>query len=111
GYGPQHAAIRKFWQPRLDRFVEPYLAFLHQNHCRTCSNGLRNRSDAKDRVTPHWRRMADRQCAERLHMNVVMMTDERNEPRHLFTLDVSRQHLMHALKPQLRKTFHAHVQL
>jgi hypothetical protein len=27
---------------------------------------------------------------ERLHMNVVMMTDERYEPRHLLTFDVSR---------------------
>ena len=28
-----------------------------------------------------WRRMAERACAERLQMNVVMMTDERRGPQ------------------------------
>ena len=81
GDGLQHAAIRKFRQPRLDRFVEPQLAFLDQNHRRNGGDGFRDRSDAKDRVALHRRRMVKRQRAERLHMNVVMMTDERNEAR------------------------------
>ena len=33
--------------------------------------------------------LTERQCAERLHMNFVMTTDERNQPRHLLTFDVS----------------------
>jgi hypothetical protein len=37
-------------------------------------------------------------------MNVVMMIDQRNEPGHLFTFDISRQYLMHSLEPGLRKT-------
>jgi hypothetical protein len=50
-------------------------------------------------------------CAERLHMNVVMTADERDEPRHVFTLDVSGQNLVHSVDPRLRKTCHSHVQL
>jgi hypothetical protein len=67
----------------------------------TGRNKLGERSDAKDRVTPHWRRMGERHGTERLHMNVIMMTDERNQPGHLFTFDVSRQHLMHSRKARL----------
>jgi hypothetical protein len=37
------------------------------------------------RVPLYWRRRAERHSAERLHINVVTMTDQRNELRHLFT--------------------------
>jgi hypothetical protein len=37
-----------------------------------------------------------------------MMTDEHYEPGHLGTFDVPRQHMMHSLKPRLRKTWGAH---
>ncbi len=57
------------------------------------------------------RPLAQRHCTERLHMNVVMMTDERNEPGDLFTFDVARQHLLHALEPRLRKPRGVPVQL
>jgi hypothetical protein len=87
------------------------LAFFHQNHCRHCRDGLRDGSDAEDRVTLYGRRMAERHCAERLYVNVVMTTDERNQPRQLFTLNVSGQHLMHSREPRLRKTGGVHVQL
>lgn len=42
-------------------------------------------------------------------MNVVMTADKRDEPRQLFTVDVSGQHLMHSLELRLRKTCGAHV--
>ena len=42
-------------------------------------------------------------------MNVVMAADERDEPGHLFTFDVSGQHVMYSPEPRLRKTRHAHL--
>jgi hypothetical protein len=64
------------------------------------ATGFCERSDAKDRVALHRRRIADRQGAKSLHMNVVVMADESNQSRHLFTFDVSRQHLVHSPKPR-----------
>ncbi|MCU1226392.1 MAG: hypothetical protein JWQ42_4485 [Edaphobacter sp.] len=40
-----------------------------------------------------------------------MMTDQRNQPRHLLAFDVSGQHLVHLLETRLRKTCHAQLQL
>src|SRR5215813_9791705 len=59
------------------------------------------RKDTKDRVALHRRRMAERHCAERLHVKVVMTADERDESGHLFTFDVSGQHLTHSFEPRL----------
>jgi hypothetical protein len=42
-----------------NRFVEPQLAFLDQDHCRNRGDGLGDRSDAKDRVAFHRRRIAE----------------------------------------------------
>jgi hypothetical protein len=95
--GFEHPTIGELREPWLDRIVESYPALLHQNHCGNRCNELRDGSDAKDGVALHGRRIVERQCAERLDVNVVMMTDKRDETRHFFTVDESGQHLMHAL--------------
>jgi hypothetical protein len=43
-------------------------------------------------------------------MDVVMMADQRNQAWNLLTFNVRGQHLMHSLKPRLRKTGHTHLQ-
>ncbi len=105
----EHATARKFRQPRLHGFIEPQLALLDQNHGGNGGDRLGERSDAKDRVALHRRRIAKRQGAERLDMYVIMMTDQRDDPGNLLALDISRQHLMHSLEPRLGKTCSAHI--
>jgi len=60
--------------------VEPQLTVLHENHGPTAVMGFCDRSDAKDRVGASWAPIAERHCAERLHMHIVLMTDQRNQP-------------------------------
>src|SRR5581483_316662 len=98
GNGFEHTTMCQLWQPGFNRIVEPYLAFLDQNHgCNGC-NELGDRSNAKDRVALHRGRITERQGPQRFYMDIVMMTDERHESRYLLTLEISRQHLMHALQ-------------
>jgi hypothetical protein len=91
--------IGELRQPRIDRVVETEPTLLHQDHGGGRSDGLGERGDAKDGVAPHRRGLPERDRAHRLHVHVVVATDECHEPGQLPALDVSRQHPMHSFEP------------
>jgi hypothetical protein len=55
-------------------------------------NGLRERRNAKDRIALHG--------AERFHVRVVVLADDRDEAGDELPLDVSGQHAVHPIEPR-----------
>ena len=53
--GAQHAAVRQFGQPALDRVVQPDPPLLDQEHRSGGGDRLGHRGDAEDGVAPHGR--------------------------------------------------------
>jgi hypothetical protein len=98
----QDPTVRELRQPFIDGIVQPEFALLDEDHRGDCSDRLRHRGQAEDRVAPHRCRAVERQPTDRINVLRTPPADERDETRQAATVDVALQDVVQPRQPRGR---------
>ncbi len=104
----QHPAVGQLGQYRVDRIVQPQLAFLDEDHRRAGGDRLCHRGDAENRVALDRIAAVERFRAERLDMGLTAAADQRDKTGHLPALDEPSHHLPQTAEPGFRRACRTH---